>query len=174
MNPASAGPDERPSVPAHQPAILHAEECVAGEPIRMIGNVLFPKLVAGDGEHSVSILQNTIAPKNGPPLHAHAFEEFFYILEGTFLFEVGAAPVQAAPGDFLHVPGNVPHVFQNTSDREGKILLIARPGGVEKYFAEVAAQAVHDPGNLAALQAIGMRYGIKMMGPPIAARNKPA
>ena len=153
MNPASAGPDERPSVPAHQPAILHAEECVAGEPIRMIGNVLFPKLVAGDGEHSVSILQNTIAPKNGPPLHA---------------------PVQAAPGDFLHVPGNVPHVFQNTSDREGKILLIARPGGVEKYFAEVAAQAVHDPGNLAALQAIGMRYGIKMMGPPIAARNKPA
>jgi len=172
MNPASTQPEGLPDASAHQPTILHAEECVAGDPIRMIGNVLFPKLAAGDGGPSVSVLQNTIAAKNGPPLHAHPFEEFFYILDGTFLFEIGGSAVQAAPGDFLHVPGNVPHVFQNTSDREGKVLLIARPGGVEKYFAEVAAQSIHDPKNVAALQAIGVPYGIRIMGPPIAARNQ--
>ena len=171
MNPASTGPERLPSPSAHQPTILHAEECVVGVPIRMIGNILFPKLAAGDEETPISVLQNTISAKNGPPLHAHPFEEFFYILDETFLFEIGGSAVQAAPGDFLHVPGNVPHVFQNTSDREGKVLLIARPGGVEKYFAEVAAQSVQDPKNVAALQAIGLPYGIRIMGPPIAARD---
>ena len=145
MNQASPGQEGSPSVPAHQPTILHAEECVAGAPIRMIGNALFTKLAAGDAGPSISVLQNTISAKNGPPLHAHPFEEFFFILDGTFLFEIGGSQVQAAPGDFLHVPGNVPHAFQNTSDREGKVLLIARPGGVEKYFAEVAAQSISDP-----------------------------
>jgi quercetin dioxygenase-like cupin family protein len=174
MNPAPNEPQGSPSDPANQPTILHPEECAIGAPIRMIGNILFPKLAAGDGGSSISVLQNTVSPGNGPPLHAHPFEEFFYILEGTFLFEIGGVPLQAAPGDFVHVPGNAPHVFQNTSDRDGKVLLIARPGGVEKYFAEVAAQFIHDPNDLAALQAIGLRYGIRILGPPIAARNKPA
>jgi quercetin dioxygenase-like cupin family protein len=174
MNPAPAGPEGTSSEPANQLTILHPEECAIGAPIRMIGNILFTKLAAGDGGSSISLLQNTISPRNGPPLHAHPFEEFFYILEGTFLFEIGGVSLQAAPGDFVHVPGNAPHVFQNITDREGKLLLIARPGGVEKYFTEVAAQAIHDPRDMAAMQAIGARYGIRIMGPPIAARTKPA
>ncbi len=172
MNPTTTGAEGIPAAPS-QPSILHSEESVTGAPMRMIGNVLWTKLAADGGNGSVSILQNSISPRNGPPLHAHAFEEFFYILEGSFVFEIGGASVQAAPGDFLHVPGDVPHVFQNTTDHDGRLLLIARPGGVENYFADVAAQAINDPRNVAAMHAIGERYGIRIVGPPIAARNKP-
>jgi len=170
MNPGGSGAEGVPAAPSGQPSILHAEESLTGAPIRFIGNVLWTKLAARDGDGSVSILQNTIAAHNGPPLHVHAFEEFFYILDGSFVFEIGGVPFEAGPGDFLHVPGDVPHVFQNTSDHEGKLLLIARPGGVEKFFAESAAQAIHDPRNIAALNSIGERYGIRIVGPPIAAR----
>jgi hypothetical protein len=72
----------------------------------------------------------------------------------------------------VHIPGNVPHVFQNIADHEGRVLLIARPGGVENYFAELGAQAVRDPRNVAAMNAIGEKYGIKILGPPIAARGE--
>jgi len=134
---------------------------------------MWVKLAAAQVDGTFSVMENAIAAHNGPPLHIHAFEEFFYILQGTFLFELGGAPLNAGPGDFVHIPGNVPHVLQNITDSEGRVLLIARPGGVENYFAELGAQAVRDPRDVAAMHAIGERYGIKIVGPPIAARGKP-
>jgi hypothetical protein len=71
----------------------------------------------------------------------------------------------------LSPSGNEPHVFQNTSDKEARMLVIAKPGGLENYFAELAEKAMNDPANVAALSAIGARYGITLLGPPIAARG---
>ena len=51
------------------------------------------------------------------------------------------------------------------------MLVIARPGGIENYFAELAELFMTDPGDLAALNAIATRYGITILGPPIAARR---
>jgi quercetin dioxygenase-like cupin family protein len=133
---------------------------------------MWVKLLGEDVAGEYSIMENAIAARNGPPLHVHPFEEFFYILKGTFLFEVDGKTTHAAVGDFVHVSGNLPHVFQNISDEEGKVLLIARPAGVEKYFTELGRHAVNNPGDLAAMNALGLRYGIKILGPPIGTRAK--
>jgi quercetin dioxygenase-like cupin family protein len=142
--------------------------------MRMIGNTLRTKLAVKDAEGSITIMENTVAAHNGPPLHIHPFEESFYILEGTFAFEIDGATFSASPGDFVYVPGNVPHVFQNTTDRDGRYLIVIRPGGIEKYFSECAAHAIGNPNDRAALNALGEKYGIKVLGPPIATRNKAA
>ena len=42
---------------------------------------------------------------------------------------------------------------------------------LENYFAELAERVVNEPGNVAALSEIGARYGITLLGPPIAARR---
>jgi hypothetical protein len=52
------------------------------------------------------------------------------------------------------------------------MLVIVRPGGIENYFAELAERFMTDPGDVAGLNAIGTRYGITVLGPPIAARSK--
>jgi hypothetical protein len=51
------------------------------------------------------------------------------------------------------------------------MLVIAKPGGLENYFVELAETAMNDPANVAALSAIGARYGIRLLGPPIATRR---
>ena len=52
------------------------------------------------------------------------------------------------------------------------MLVIVRPGGIENFFAEVAERLMTDPGDVASINAISTRYGITILGPPIAARPK--
>ncbi|HCT61567.1 MULTISPECIES: cupin domain-containing protein [Acidobacterium] len=110
-------------------------------------------------------------PRNGPPLHAHGFEEFFYITRGTFLFELDGEQTQVGPGDMMHARADVPHTFMNVSEEEGRMLIVARPGGIERYFAELAARMVHDASNTAAFAELAVEYGIRILGPPLAARK---
>ena len=59
-----------------------------------------------------------------------------------FLFELAGVPFSVAVGDFVHAPSNQPHVFQNTSDKDARMLVIAKPGGLENYFVELAERAM--------------------------------
>jgi quercetin dioxygenase-like cupin family protein len=155
-----------------QPPLVRSGESVTGAPIRFIGKETFVKLAAGTHAAPISIFEDVSPPRHGPPLHKHEFEEFLYVLSGEFLFEVDGKQFQARPGDFVYAPPNIPHLFQNTSDRDARLLVVARPGGIEKYFAELAEKAMADPGNVGALNAIAPRYGITVLGPPMAARQK--
>ena len=152
--------------------IVRSGESVTGGPIHFIGKDMWVKLAGGDLPGSITVMEDVSPPHHGPPLHAHPFEEWFYILEGSFLFELAGVPFSVGVGDFVHAPSNEPHVFQNTSDKNARMLLIAKPGGLENYFAELAEKAMNDPANVAALSEIGARYGIRLLGPPIAARRK--
>jgi len=109
MNPS--GPGAQESSPAPQPAILHVAQSVTGTAVQFIGNAMWVKLASAQVGGAFSLMENAIAPRNGAPLHVHAFEEFFCILQGAFL-ELNDLPLNAGPGDFVHIPGNVPHVFR--------------------------------------------------------------
>jgi quercetin dioxygenase-like cupin family protein len=169
MNSQSAA--EKPTH-APQPPLVRSGESLTGAPIRFVGKETFVKLAAGAHPAPISILEDVSPPRHGPPLHKHEFEEYFYILSGEFLVEVDGKQFQARPGDFVYAPPNTPHAFQNTSDKEARMLVVVRPGGLERYFAELAERAMADPGNMAALNAIAVRYGITVLGPPMAARPK--
>jgi quercetin dioxygenase-like cupin family protein len=151
--------------------IIRSGESVTGGPIRFIGKDMWVKLAGGNLPGSITVMEDVSPPHHGPPLHAHPFEEWFYILEGSFLFELAGKPFSVAVGDFVHAPSNQPHVFQNTSDKDARMLVIAKPGGLENYFVELAETAITGPANVAALSEIGARYGITLLGPPIAARR---
>jgi quercetin dioxygenase-like cupin family protein len=151
--------------------IIRSGKSVTGGPIHFIGKDMWVKLAGGNQPGSITVLEDVTPPGHGPPLHAHPFEEWFYILEGSFLFELGGKPFSVAVGDFVHAPSNEPHVFQNTSDKDARMLIIAKPGGLENYFAELAEKAMNDPANVAALSEIGARYGVTLLGAPIAARR---
>ncbi len=172
MNTGIAAGEAGSKATAAQPPVIRAGESLTGSPIRFIGKETFVKLAAGDSACPITMLEDVSPPHHGPPLHSHEFEEFFYILSGKFLFEMNGESFNAGPGDFIHAASGVPHVFQNLTDQDAKMLIIARPGGIESYFAELEICSMADPGNIAALNAIAPRYGIKVLGPPIAARAK--
>jgi len=161
-----------PRAPVVQPPVLRAGESLGGSPIRFIGKETFVKLAAGNSACPITVMEDVSPPHHGPPLHSHEFEEFFYILTGEVLFEMNGQSFSAAPGDFVYVASGVPHVFQNTSDNNSRMLVLIRPGGIESYFAELEACSMANPGDIAALNGIGAKYGIKILGPPIAARGQ--
>ena len=72
---------------------------------------------------------------NPPHIH-HREEESLYLQQGTLTVQVGGETLTASAGDFICLPRGVAHCFQNTGNVDTKILLVARPAGLEKFFEE--------------------------------------
>ena len=76
------------------------------------------------------ILENTFHAKGGPARHLHYDQdEWFYALEGEFLFEVGTERFRLLPGDSLMAPRRVPHVWAFVGEARGRILVSFFPAG---------------------------------------------
>jgi mannose-6-phosphate isomerase-like protein (cupin superfamily) len=109
------------------------------------------------------------------PLHIHHREdEGFWILEGSFTFVIGDATIEAGPGSFVFGPRGVPHAYR--VDRgPARLLFVLSPPGFEDFIrassesAPVrelppAADAPPSDAEMEAFAAIGLRYGVEMLG----------
>jgi len=76
----------------------------------------------------------------GPGAHSHdANDDIFYVLEGTMTFLLGDQHVDATRGDFVRVPANVTHDFENRGDVPVGVLNIYIPGGFEREMEGIVA-----------------------------------
>ncbi len=79
----------------------------------------------------------TVPPGAGIPLHHHAMQETFWVVDGTAEFaRVGANGPEWVPisaGDTVHVPGWAFHGFRNGSNSNTRILLTCA-AGLESFF----------------------------------------
>jgi uncharacterized cupin superfamily protein len=92
-------------------------------------------LSARDTDGTIGIVENLVRPGwPGPPLHHHAFDETFYVLEGELTFQVGADRVVGRAGDTLFVARGVDHTLANLADSSARYLLVCTPGGFEQRF----------------------------------------
>jgi mannose-6-phosphate isomerase-like protein (cupin superfamily) len=119
------------------------------------------------------ILENTFHQPGGPARHLHYNQdEWFYILEGEFLFEVGDESFSMRPGDALLGPRKIPHVwaFSGGSSR-GRILIAFMPAGkMESFFRKVTqanAMPSQDPD-------LWRAHGMELLGPPLSVANSDA
>lgn len=125
-----------------------------------IGAVL---LAGGDATAgSVSVVIHPLAPRAlGAPVHTHRNEdEWTYVLDGEVGFELGSETVTARPGDLVLQPRDIPHAFWNSGDTPARLLAMIAPGGLEGYFARLAAlfrAGAPDPVELA---ATATEYGL--------------
>ena len=119
-----------------------------------------------------SIVEWAAAPSApGTPLHLHReTNEGFYVLEGTFGFEVGDRSLVAPAGTFLFVPRGLEHAFWNGGTTEARLLSTVSPPGFESYFEELAeglAAAGDDVQAAMSLRkALSEKYDIEVVGPP--------
>ncbi len=49
----------------------------------------------------------------GPLWHVHPYDEIFIVREGRALFTIGEEKIEAAAGDILMGPANIPHKYHN-------------------------------------------------------------
>jgi quercetin dioxygenase-like cupin family protein len=111
------------------------------------------------------ILENSFRAKGGPARHLHYDqEEWFYILEGVFQFEVGAEHFRLQPGDSLLAPRLVPHVWAFVGEGQGRVLIAFMPAGkMEAFFREVTRANAMPPQDPALWRA----HGMELVGPPL-------
>jgi quercetin dioxygenase-like cupin family protein len=94
-----------------------------------------------DSDGAASIVETTMpAGAPGPPLHAHAFDEAFYILDGELTFQLEGRLTTAQAGELIFAPRGTPHTVANQADRPARFLLVFTPAGFEREFARRAAK----------------------------------
>ena len=90
----------------------------------------------------VSLTEIVVPPHSpGPPLHVHAFDEAFYMLDGELIFQLGDALVTRRPGEVFFAARNVAHALANRSDAPARYVLVCTPAGFERHWARLAAAA---------------------------------
>ncbi len=100
-------------------------------------NTLDVKISGKDTESDVAVFEQTgLTPKGGPPLHIHPNQdEWFYVVEGEYLFQVGEEQYQMKAGDTIFLPRKIQHAFVQLSER-GKMVVSYLPAGkMEAFFA---------------------------------------
>lgn len=107
----------------------------------------------------------------GPSLHVHSREdECCYVIEGVLTVVLGDDRFAVPAGGIAWLPRGVPHTFANLTTEPVRVVGMAVPAGLEGMWEEFATyfDALQGPPDETALDAIGQRYGITVVGPPIA------
>jgi quercetin dioxygenase-like cupin family protein len=120
----------------------------------------------------LALVENTVpAGWGGPPLHHHAFDETFYVLDGELTFQLGDDLATAGPGALVLAAGDAVHTLANRTDRPARYLLLCTPAGFERYFDRLAAEAA---GTEPPPEAAGPVPETIVVGPQIGADAAPA
>jgi quercetin dioxygenase-like cupin family protein len=104
-------------------------------------NILDVKISGNDTGGELAIFEQTsLSQGKGTPLHIHhAQDEIFYVLEGSYKFQVGDARYDLKNGDSIFLPRQVPHAWTQVSEK-GKMIVIMQPAGkLENFFVTMAA-----------------------------------
>lgn len=134
-----------------------------GRSFRVLGGDLVTiKASAADTNGAFTLLE-TLAPAHaGPPLHVHSREsETFYVVEGTFEFQIGERRFRAGVGATVIAPVGIPHRFENLCDTPSRMLVVCQPGGFERFLEELAAIPFAEVPDMAAIATLGAKYGIR-------------
>ncbi|MFN2125412.1 MAG: cupin domain-containing protein [Candidatus Promineifilaceae bacterium] len=116
----------------------------------------------GDG---ILIIENNFREKGGPARHLHnSQDEWFFAIEGEFIFEVGQEQFRLRPGDSLLAPRKVPHVWAYTGGTGGRILIAFMPAGkMESFFRQVTKANAMPPED----PELWFLHDMVLLGPPL-------
>jgi quercetin dioxygenase-like cupin family protein len=135
------------------PRELRARFCVAE--VIALGGTVVRVLVA---EEPVTVLDVELAPGNGAPPHVHTLEdETIVALEGTIVVDDGERH-ELRPGAGHFLPRGRRHSFLNAGEGAARAHFVCTPGGLERFFREVAAATTEEEAA-AATDRAGLRFG---------------
>jgi mannose-6-phosphate isomerase-like protein (cupin superfamily) len=131
---------------------------------RGIARVFF-KVSTEDSHGRLLVVEMTHHAQGGPGRHFHyEQDEWFYVVEGEYVLEVGHERIRLKPGDSVFGPRKVPHVWTFVGDQPGRILFVFTPAGqMEAFFREPGKTDVRPPQDPDYYRP----YGMELVGPPL-------
>ena len=100
-------------------------------------SILF-KVPASETAGGLFVMEHTHLLPGGPALHLHLNqEEWFYVIEGHVVFQVGEQRLELHAGESLLAPRRVPHTFSSVGEAPSRMLIAFCPAGkMEEYFRD--------------------------------------
>jgi len=126
------------------------------------------KVAAADTDGGLLLIEQIDDKKGGPPRHVHPRqEEWFHVVGGAYVIEVGEERFELGAGDSLLAPRGVPHVWAHVGDGIGRMLIGFQPAGeMEAFFARATGLESLPAGP--DLAQLFREHGMELLGPPLA------
>jgi mannose-6-phosphate isomerase-like protein (cupin superfamily) len=120
-----------------------------------------------DTNGGLCITETIDVDKGGPARHLHhEQEEWFYVVEGVYVIEVGEERYELGPGDSLLAPRKVAHVWAHVGEGTGRLIGALQPAGqIEAFFDELAK--VGSSPEREELSRAFSSHGMELVGPPL-------
>ena len=149
-----------------------AVEQGGGLALHAVGDEMLVKIGSRDTNGAFAVIEGCTQPGGGPPLHIHyEQDEWWYVIEGEFLFEVDGVEIRAGAGATVFAPKGSRHAFTNIGTKPARSLVTVVPGGLDEFFVDLDKACprgtVPDP---AVIAPVFQKHGLELAGPPLGRR----
>ena len=144
-----------------------------GKSVHVMGDEVTIKISSRDTSGAFAVFESRTRPYHGPPLHLHRNQdEWWYILEGEYKFEVDGQEINARTGATVFAPRGSRHTFQNIGTTPGRMVTTVVPGGLDIFFEEleIAVPQGTNP-DPAEMVPLFKKHDLELHGPPLLARS---
>ena len=130
-------------------------------------NTLDIKISGKDTENDIAVFEQTgLTPNGGPPLHIHPNQdEWFYVIEGEYIFQVGEEKYSMKAGDTIFLPRKVAHAFIQLTEK-GKMIVSYFPAGKMEDFFALTDKWISPPTKEEIAKAFA-DHDMQIVGPPL-------
>lgn len=163
-----------------------------GDEVLLGGEPMDCKLSGQDTGGAMCIFEFT--GNGGGPRHRHLEQdEWIYILEGQFEFEIAGKRLSLGPGESVFIPRKTPHAWTGVGPEPGRIINVYQPAGqMEDFFravhvasaSEAAAKSqglpiredvinnTYTPEHYQAVHRLFSAHAMDCVGPPMVLQNE--
>jgi mannose-6-phosphate isomerase-like protein (cupin superfamily) len=121
------------------------------------------------------IIEATVAPGGGAPLHVHQdLDDSFYLVSGRLAMRCGEQAFAVGPGAYVGLPHGVPHTFRVVGDEPAVMLQVHADDSFARFIREAGRPAASrtlppggQPADLDAAFEVAARTGQPVVGPPM-------
>ena len=152
-----------------RPYALAKEE---GSALWFLGTLTFVKATRDQTRGAFALIEQVIPVGFASPYHLHrAEDESFYVVEGQVSFVCDNRWLKVGPGVFVFGPRDFPHGFRVEGTTPARLLILATPGGFERFVVEMSEPAKEltlpppAPPDMSKLMTLANKYRIEILGP---------
>lgn len=147
------------------PFVVRYDEDRFLAPVSFLNGRFDLKISSRDTGGALCVIDTIRLGRGGPPLHLHhEQDEWFFVQEGRFLFQIGDQAYDLGPGDSIFGPRKIPHAFVNRSET-GRLMVAFQPAGtMEAFFSGGSPHPLSEE-----FKILSRQHGMEVVGPPLRA-----
>ena len=135
--------------------------------IRFTKTVIDFKVSTLDTDGGLAVCEITSLQKGGPARHLHnEQDEWFYVVEGQYVIEVGEERYEPGPGDSVLAPRKVAHAWAYVGEGTRRLIAALQPAGEIEAFFDDLAMLSRTP-EREELHGVFTSHGMELAGVPL-------